>query len=255
MSAGSGQPAIPAAPTEPALWVDETVQVAERDVQNLSLLLRTGARLSGRVRFEGAAQPAAEQIARMAITLRSLSAGPTPLSIAPTRLETDGRFVTAQQLPGRYALTIPAPSGWTLRSVTVGGRNVSGWPIEIGATDIDNVEVAFGDQSASLTGAIRAAAGQRAEPATVVVFPADVQRFVSQGVPAALRRSIATGENGSFTATGLFEGEYLVVAVDASQAIDLENPAVYASLARAGTRITIAAGGQAHVALTPVSLR
>jgi hypothetical protein len=191
----------------------------------------------------------------MAISLRSLTAGSAPFSLAPTRLETDGRFVSAQYLPGLYALTIPAPSGWTLRSVTVSGRNVSGWPIEIGASDLDNVEVTFGDRPASLTGVIRAGAGQRSAPATVVLFPADVQRFASQGVPASLRRSIPTGENGTFTATGLLEGEYLVVAVDASQAIDIENPAVYTSLARLATRITIAEGTQANVTLTPVSLR
>jgi hypothetical protein len=74
-------------------------------------------------------------------------------------------------------------------------------------------------------------------------------------VPAALRRSIATGESGSFTANGLFAGDYFAVAVDAAQPLDLENPAVYAPLARLATRVRIADGAQANVSLTPVSLR
>lgn len=247
----------PDAPGDPALWAQESVQVGQRDLADLSIVLRTGSRLSGQFRFEGSAQrPTADQMQRLTLTLRPLNQATAPsLAPQPARPDAEGRFASGQNLPGLYAVAVPAPPGWTIKTITVGGRDISGWPLEIGPTDVDDVVVTFSDRPASVTGTVRLGAGQAQTGTMVLLFPADVQRWISLGMPPALRRSLVAGDNGTFSASGLFAGDYLAVAVDAAQPIDLENPGAYASLARVATRVTITDGAQATVSLSPVPPR
>ena len=247
----------PDAPLDPALWVQESLQVGQRDLSGLSIVLRTGSRLSGQFRFEGSAvKPTADQMQRLTLTLRPLNQAASPgLAPQPARPDVEGRFTSGQNLPGLYAVTTPAPPGWTLKTITVGGRDISGWPLEIGTTDIDNIVVTFTDRPASLNGTVRLGTGQAQSSTMVLLFPADVQRWISLGMSPTLRRSLVAGDNGTFSTTGLFAGDYMAVALDSAQPIDLENPAAYASLARVATRVTITDGAQATVSLSPVAPR
>jgi hypothetical protein len=142
-----------------------------------------------------------------------------------------------------------------MKSVTIGGRDVSGWPLEIGTADIDDVVITFMDRPVSLSGTIRSGAGQTPAAATVLLFPADVARFVSMGMPAALRRSLASTDGGSFTASGLIPGDYLAVAFDAAVPLDLENPDTYPNLARQATRVSVTDAAPPTLSLSLANVR
>lgn len=252
MSSASG---LPDAPDEPTLWAEMPVSVVRGDVSDLTVTLRPGARMSGQVVFDGAAPPPGpEQLQRMAITLRPAGgpSGPQPL---PARLDDEHRFTTGQFRPGRYILAIPAPAPWTLGSVTVEGRDVTGHPIDLAAVDLEQVVVTLTDRPASLSGSVRGTGTNRPAGATVAVFPSDLQDWVARGMADARTHSAVVGQNGTFTMPNLLAGDYLAVAIDADTAVDLRDPATYERLARAGTRITIAHGAQATVALPLNSFR
>jgi hypothetical protein len=74
-SVGLTAPIPPPLPTEPTLWGAATVSVGDTDVSGVSVTLREGARIIGRVEFDGTRPPpAADQIQRMAVSLQPLDA-------------------------------------------------------------------------------------------------------------------------------------------------------------------------------------
>ena len=246
---------LPDAPDEPTLWAEMPVSVVRGDVSGLTVTLRTGVRVSGQVVFDGAAPPPTpEQLQRMVITLRPAGgrSGPQPM---PTRLNDEHRFTTGQFRPGRYILAIPAPAPWTLESVMVEGRDITGHPLELPDGDLDQVVVTLTDRPASLSGSVRGTGTNPPAGATVAVFPSDVQDWVARGMADARAHSAIVGENGAFAIPNLLAGDYLAVAIDVGTVVDLRDPATYERLARAGTRVTIGHGAQANVALPLNSFR
>ncbi len=123
------------------------------------------------------------------------------------------------------------------------------------APDIDDIAITFTDRPVSLSGTILTSAGQTPATATVLLFPADLARFVAMRMPAALRRSMSSGDNGSFTASGLIPGDYLAVAFDAALPLDLEDPATYTDLARQATRVSVTDAASPMLSLPLATVR
>jgi hypothetical protein len=60
----------PPIPDDPTLWAAAPVTVGETDVTGVGVALSAGARLTGRVEFEGSAQPPpAERIAQLIVQI------------------------------------------------------------------------------------------------------------------------------------------------------------------------------------------
>src|SRR6185503_17370952 len=63
ISSGGGPTPPPPIPPEPTWWASTAVVVTDRDVSGLTVTLRQGARLSGTLEFDGAAErPAADRL-------------------------------------------------------------------------------------------------------------------------------------------------------------------------------------------------
>ncbi len=74
MSSGPGTPTP--TPTEPTLWAQTSVSVGESDLPGVSISLARGARVSGRIEFEGgAAKPAPDRLAQMSVSMTSADGG------------------------------------------------------------------------------------------------------------------------------------------------------------------------------------
>ena len=159
-------------PTEPTLWASAPLSVAEADIAGVSLALRQGSRVTGRVEFEGTRNPPApDQLQRMSVTLQPLDARTLGL-VTPGRVGADQQFRTLGFPPGRYLVTAGgAGTDWTLKSAMVGGRDVSDEPLEIGTEEIGGVVLLFTDRPTQLTGTVRNTQNQGDPDADVVVFP------------------------------------------------------------------------------------
>ena len=128
-------------PTDPTLWGGATVNVGEADVNNVSVVLRPGARLSGKIVFEGSGTPPPPDILqRTGIQMTSLTgSSPSPVAGAQKRVETDGRFATVGYPPGRYSVFAWIPvqpqakdaTVWRFRSATLNGRDLADEGLEI----------------------------------------------------------------------------------------------------------------------------
>jgi hypothetical protein len=238
--------APPGVPPEPTLWASVPVGVTDTDVTGLSITLQTGARLTGRVEFDGAKErPDAQALARIPITVeradRGTNAGPG-VGIPPGRVDESGTFKTYGIPGGKYFVRVlGAPPGWTLRSVTSEGRDISDMPFDVGSADVGNIVITFTDRQTKVTGVVRDVSGNLDPDALVVVFPADSAAWTSFGLNPRRMRAIRTTKSGTYT-FGFPPGEYVIAAVKEEHLGSWQYPEMLEALSRIGIHVRLTEG-------------
>ena len=242
---------VTAALDETSLWTATPVTVGDKDLTNLSITMRPGIRVTGRVEFSGSrAAPAAADLARVAIRMQSAE-GRTSSPIAlDGYLQTDGSFKTTGYPAGRYiASALPVPAGWSVKSITYNGRDISVEPVELADSDLSGVVVTFTDKTTSLIGTVVTDGKGPAALAEVVVFPADSLAWKDVGVVARRSRVERVSEAGDYSITGLPPGDYFVAAIAGSRPGDRQDPSLLAALMPTASRTTLVDGGTNAVQL------
>jgi len=255
-------PPKPGAPPVSALggftyWAQQPITVGANDVNELSVTLRPGFRLSGHTEFVGtAAQPDAAAIRRISVTIDSADGRPFVSSIIGRgQVDEKGQLSTYQLPPGRYYLRVDnAPPAWTLKSAALGNRDLSNMPFLLDR-DLTGITFSFTDRPASLSGQVNTPQSQADSSAIVLVFPADAAAWVDTGVFPRRLRSIRVDREGRYAASGLPPGEYHVVAIADESSANWQDPAVLQTLARSATRLTIGDGESRTLALTTTVVR
>ena len=246
-------------PTEPSLFGEASVAVAEHDVDGVAVTLRAGAKVSGKVVFEGsAAAPTPDMLLRLTVTLTAVDGGnPAQLS-APPRASADGRFTTFGYPPGRYRVNVVSPfPQWSLRSVTLGGRNLDDTPLELNGDDVTGVVVTFSDQTTQINGTVHAASGATVDEGDVSVFafPSNYMVWIDQGMSNRRQASAPTAKSGTYSLSGLPPGDYLIVAVNADAIGSMRDTKFFDTLARSATHVTLSDGEKRSLDLTVSTIR
>ena len=252
-------------PTDPTLWGGATVNVGEADVNSVSVVLRTGARLSGKIVFEGNGTPPPPDILqRTGIQMTSLTgSSPSPVAGAQKRVETDGRFATVGYPPGRYSVFASIPvqpqakdaTVWRFRSATLNGRDLADEGLEIEQTDIAGLVLTFTDKSTEVSGTVTDLKNQPDSSALVVVIPADTQGWRQSIVTPRRVRSVRTGTGGGYTFRDLPPGEYFIGAVSDAAVSNWSDPRTLDAISRVSQRITVSDGGTISQRLTTAAIR
>ncbi|HET9373237.1 MAG TPA: carboxypeptidase-like regulatory domain-containing protein [Vicinamibacterales bacterium] len=231
----------PGAPVEPVWWAAQPLSVGESDIANVNLTLREGAKLSGRIVFEGAAEkPGPDRLRVIGISLGA-TAG-TSVPTVPARPDAEGRFTTMGYPPGRYFVNASAVAPqWTVKSVMVDGRDASADPIDLEGSDITGVVITYTDKPTTIAGTVTGS-GRGDVDAVVIVIPADYRRWMDAGMSTRRTRQVSANRTGAYTLPNLPAGEYLIAAFDAGVAINLEDPQFIAELVRVATPIRLADG-------------
>ena len=243
ISTSSG-PSTPAPiPPEPTYWTSMSVVVGASDVTGLSVSLRTGARVTGHLEFDGAAQkPAGDRLIQTVVTLDSADGRVTSSnSFTLTRgvVDNTGQFKTYQLPAGKYLLrAVSVLPGWTFKSASLNGRDISDTPFDLGSEDIADVVLTFTDKPTELSGSARDTKGPDAL-ATVVLFPSDPALWLNQGQTPRRLKTARTGTDGSYRFSNLPPGEYLVAAVHSTLPGEWMDPQFLQRLAAQATLITI----------------
>jgi hypothetical protein len=239
-------PTGPPLPDEPVLWAVEPIVVGVDGLSGLTITLRPAASVTGRVQFTGStAPPPAQTIARAGVTLASLD--PQRPSAATGAMAADGTFRIQGVMPGRYVVRPSGAilQGWSnLKSVTVGGIDVTDLPIEIGAGGLTDVALTFVDTPLStISGAV---APGRAPPAAddlVMAFPTDRRYWTDPDAASRRLRSSAIGRSGAYSIAGLPAGEYFVVFVSGAAAREWQEAVVpFETLSRGAPRVLLTDG-------------
>jgi hypothetical protein len=241
MRAGAGEPV--------AEFTMRTITVGDVDPPAIVLATSPTASLRGRIVIEGPDIPAAD-LGLMA--LADADAG--PLSGRPWPASVTGATFELRGLAGPTRISLSrAPAGYWLKSVDVAGVNAAITPVSFDGPDDSRADVVavVSTIGGGLTGRVADDAGRAVESYRVVVFSTDQDQWFA-GSPA-VRITGGPEVDGTYSVRSLPPGDYWAVAVDIidgdGDSGDWQNPDVLARLAPLASRVSVAAGQRATVAL------
>jgi protocatechuate 3,4-dioxygenase beta subunit len=242
------------------LWASEPLGVSGQDVGPLSLALREGLKIEGKILVDGGAAPSDLTLLRIGL---SKPAGSDPAAAMMIRMmgtstglpKEDGSFTVAGLLPGRYQVGVtgkpmrlgalfpgmpPAQSGWVIKSITWNNQDLADTGLDLQANvPVSGVVVTLTNQPAELTGTVIDGAGRPTGAFPIVVYSADRAFW-----PAGSRRVVQAqpASDGKFSVIGLPAGEYYLAAVTRLDPGDLASRQFLEELVPASLRITIRDG-------------
>jgi len=210
------------------------------DLTDLTVVLTPGARLSGIVTFPsaGTSPPDPTQFRLAAPSTDSATFGPQ----SNARVDKDGKFMLDGIAAGQHLIrSAGAARGWTLKSVTVGGRDVTDTPIELRSGEsISNLTVVFTDQVNEINGSVTGDQGAPATEYTVLAFSTDPSLWRAQSRHIATARPDQTGQ---YRLRTLPPGEYYVVPVDPAEQGEWFDPSYLEEHRIGAARVTLTEGG------------
>lgn len=222
----------------PGLFALAEFSVSSADPVSVTLNLQPSMTMTGRLTFEGTATPPPADLS--SVYVYATTTGTTHPDTL-TKTDKSGVFTIAGLIPGQYRMstTLPAASSasWMVRTVSVGGRDVTDLAFEVPAGEAPSAVVTLTDQISELSGTVTTTSG----PATdyfVVVLPADRLYW-----PAG-RRKVSTRPdvNGHYVFRKLPPGEYRIAATTDLVPGDLNDNGALELLLPLSTPVTIAFG-------------
>jgi hypothetical protein len=260
VSGVSTPPSPPPLPTESTWWATTPVSVGDADVLGLAVMLQAGARLSGRIVFDGDGEkPAPEQVQQTSISVAQVVTTSSVTSVAK-RVESDGNFATSGYPPGRYLLTASPPAAaigkWKFKSATLGGLVVSDEGLDVQGQDVSGLVITFVHSLGEIGGTVTNERGAPDMTSTVVIMPADSTAW-KQGIINSRRlRSVRVTTTGAFTFADLPPGAYHVAAIADDLPDNWQLPATLEAISRIATRVMVGDGAaKVSQALTARSIR
>ena len=233
-------------------WAAEPITIAGADVRGLSIVLRQGPRIAGHLEFQGATPPPPpDALGKALLSFLPLGANAREAVMQPARVAPDSTFSVAGVLPGPYYLlpraTIP---GWSVKSVTVSGVDVTDLAFDVGPSDLTDIIVTVSDAPPTvLAGNLVGSPLPLTDDLTALVFPADRRYWANPGAALRRFRAAAISQAGTFSISALAPGEYLVVAVTDDAAVEWQDARRLDTLSRGAQRVLLAEGSKASVAL------
>ena len=219
----------------------DMLTVAGTDVSDLRITVGPGTSLSGRLVFEGGTPPSAT-LPSFRVLLAYVNQFTSPGARPGQRVaaaDTDARFGFAG-LSGRLIVDLTAPDGWMMKSVVVGGKDITHSVFDLGDRDaVTNVVITATNRVTSITGQVTDARGQAAGDYVVVLVPAE-----GYDAPVVRRRIkvLRPSTEGTFTAQALMPGRYLAVAVEALEEGRQYAPEFQQQIRRLGQEFTLREG-------------
>jgi hypothetical protein len=220
-------------------YAQQPISVNGVDVDDLTVVLAAGGEIAGTVSFQAGSTPVPD-VTQVRITAPSVdqgSLGPQPNA----RVDKDGNFALVGVPAGSHLIrTNGNLRGWALKSVTIGGRDITDVPIALRSGEtIANVEIVFTDNLTEINGTVINEAGAAVPDVTVLAFPVDSSLWRPQARQIMTARPDQTGK---YRIRGLPPGDYYVVTVDPAEQGEWFDPA-YLDEHRAGaTRVALVEG-------------
>jgi hypothetical protein len=215
------------------------VTVSSEDVTGLTLATSRGATVSGRVI---AAPDASGPLLTTGIQV-AIQATPTLRGVPsrPVRADANGTFAIPNAF-GQGVLRVGGlPQDWTLKSVLVGGADVTDTPVTFAPNDdVRDVRIVVTNRVTDLSGTVVGDDGKPVLEYTVVVFPDDESKWTA---PSRFIRSARPDQQGLFRIRALPPSTgYLAVAVDYLEEGEGNDPEFLAGARTAAARVTLGDG-------------
>ncbi len=226
------------------MWATADVSLVAGQSTLVTLTLQPAATAAGRVVFEGADLPVPPDLTK--VTLGLVGVGPTESNRLSATVDAAGIVSIGGVVPGQYMVRASAPGGlppagpgWTVRSVTADGRDVTDRAFDVSAGGISDVAVTFTSLVSELSGTLTTASGAPETDYFVIAMPAN-REYWMQGS----RRIVSTRPDGKgrYVFRGLPAGDYRIAVTTDLVARDLQEASTLGALALQSLPVTIATG-------------
>jgi hypothetical protein len=232
--------------------VTQVLQMDGRDVEGLQLTSTAGWGVKGRVRVEtGEAPPFARSGITLMPHLVSPELEPRASGMFPdSQIREDWTF-SLTNIFGPSRLTVSLPSGWAVKSVVHGGRDIADEPLDAASgEDITDVEILVTNRVTRVTGQVTDDASMPIDSATVLLFGVESAKWFER---SRWIRAVRPGSNGSFEAAGLPAGEYFAVALDYAQEGVWNDPEYLRPLSERAQKVALREGESLNVSLRVIN--
>jgi protocatechuate 3,4-dioxygenase beta subunit len=219
------------------------IQVGSSNVEGVSLVIRGGVPVSGRVRVEG---ETTASIAQVRVVVQPAEVGGIVFgSIPAQQVKPDGSFQLEDVGPDRYTVSINGlPEGFYLKSVRSANLDVLAGGLEIAGGSPAPLDVVLSPNAGQVTGVVLDANTQKAAPNVVVVLvPQEKERRDRE----AFYRTTASDLAGQFTFKGVVPGEYRVYAWEEAEYGAWMDPDFMKPLESRGQAVSVSEGGRPAV--------
>ena len=225
------------------LYASQRIAIDGQDITDLTLMLRRGAEIRGRIRFDRN-QPDWSDLERLRVTTSPLDPNRTPFGrrgAAGGGVEADGSFALSDIGGGRRLIRMNRlPDDLQLKAVYVDGRDMIDAPLEFypGQT-VSSVTLVLTEQITELTGMVHDDRGDALTAFTVIAFSTDEQLWQPQSRHIMASRP---DQNGQYRLRGLPAGNYLLSAVELVEQGEWFDPRFLGNLRRQAARVTLREG-------------
>ena len=251
-------PPPPPVPPDATLYAQMPLAVGETALTDVVVPLSPAPRSAGRVEFDGTSdKPSGTRVSGIRINIDPADGSRLPdpsLAAEAGHPDEDGQFRTFGVPPGRYVLRINPPAGWTLKSATMGGTDISDLPFTLAGKDLTDVVITFTDRPTILSGVVRDRQNPDAN-AVVLLFPIDSAAWTGRGPYPRRMRTARADKDGAYTISGIPAGEYFVVSVHEESFADWQDPALLDALTRVARQVRLLDGDRRTQDLTPAVIR
>ena len=141
------------------------------------------------------------------------------------------------------------PDGWMLKSVQLGGRDITDQPLTIarGQPDIEGLRIVLSRKGATVAGQVADAGGAPVPDTTVLLF---AENSAMWGVASRFIRAVRPDGEGRFSIGGLPAGVYRAIAREVVIDGQWEDPEFLQGLVKDAVRVELTDGGSETVKLT-----
>ena len=226
------------------LGARQVVNVGTKNIDNIQVTLNRYPDLAGKVTVEGGGKvPSGIWVAlqpRQAVASMGYPGAP----VSP-----EGEFVMTAISPDLSDIGVSnLPSGYFVKSVIYLGHEVSESGIELGLGGSHKVDIVISVSGASLEGSVSDQEGKPSPSATVVLVPDPEHRQLKSRYYTA-----TADQNGHFTTSGIYPGEYTVVAWDSAESFDDAAPDSLEVADKQGLTLNLKGGARDAVQLKALS--
>jgi hypothetical protein len=230
------------------------ITVGTADVSGVRLTARAGARITGRVEWEGSSDRPSTPFQIRATpaepgpgVMGLIGAGTTTYLNPQNGTVGDDDTFLLDGITGTVLIRPSVRPPWTLKAVTVEGRDITDVGVDAHSLGGDRVvRIVLTDRITALTGSLPAARDQAEGTYSAVLLP---EQPLDGANTARFTRAARLDRNGTFRLQGLPPGRYVAAAIADLEENGQWNPAIQDAVRRGGTRVTLDEGRPSTIEL------
>lgn len=226
-----------------------SIDVGDRDVENVTVSLGGGIEVRGNIRVDGQAQLS---FAEMRVYLEPKVRGSMMGGNTVARSNEDGAFTVLRAMPDSYYVRVMgAPAEFYLKSVRLADIDVLEHGLDLEkSTSASGLDVVMSPGAATVDGSVADEKGNPIKGAVVLLKPKDAK----PSMLSLLQKYVTSDQNGQFKIPSITPGSYSLLSFDGVDLMEAQDPDFFEQHASKAVTVELKENGVESRPLKAVSL-